>query len=166
MTPSERKQKIESYGKAYDTLTEALKHFPKEMWAFKPKDGWSIHEILVHITDSEANSFVRCRRLIAEPGSEVLGYDESGWCAALNYKEQSADDAMELFKWLRRASYNLIKSQPDSVAAHTVNHSENGVMTFDDWLNVYERHIPEHVEQMQKVYGEWKAANSRPGGQQ
>ncbi len=54
----------------------------------------------------------------------------------------------------------------DSVAAHTVNHSKNGKMTFDDWLNVYERHIPEHVEQMQKVYGEWKAANSRPGGQQ
>ena len=90
MTPSERKRKIESYGKAYDTLVEALQRFPKEMWHFKPKEGWSIHEILVHITDSEANSFVRCRRLIAEPGSAVLGYDESHWCAALNYKEQSA----------------------------------------------------------------------------
>ncbi|MEK7276815.1 MAG: DinB family protein [Chloroflexota bacterium] len=165
MTLSERKNKIESYGKAYDTLVEALQRFPKEMWHFKPKEGWSIHEILVHITDSEANSFVRCRRLIAEPGSAVLGYDESGWCAALNYKEQSADEAMELFKWLRLASYKLIKSQPDSVATHTVNHSESGIMTFDDWLNVYERHIPEHVEQMQKVYSEWKAANSRPGGQ-
>ena len=158
MTPAERKQKIESYGKAYDTLTEALTRFPKEMWAFKPKDGWSIHEILVHIADSEANSFVRCRQLIAEPGSAVLGYDEGQWANALHYTEQNADEAMELFKWLRRASYNLIKSEPDSVAANTVDHSENGIMTFDDWLNVYERHIPEHVEQMQKVYSEWKAA--------
>lgn len=158
MTPSERKQKIESYGKAYDKLTEALKHFPKDMWHFKPKDGWSIHEILVHITDSEANSFVRCRRLIAEPGSAVMGYDEGHWAIALNYTGQSADDAMELFKWLRRASYNMIRTQPDSVAAHTVNHSESGIMTFDGWLNMYERHIPEHVAQMQGVYEEWKAA--------
>src|SRR3989304_3173340 len=90
MTPSERKQKIESYGKAHDTLTEALQRFPKEMWAFTPKDGWSIHEILVHIADSEANSFVRCRRFIAEPGSDVLGYDPGQWSNALGYTGQNA----------------------------------------------------------------------------
>ena len=155
MTPSERKQKIETYGKAHDTLTEALQRFPKEMWAFKPKDGWSIHEILVHIADSEANSFVRCRRLIAEPGSEVLGYDESGWCTALNYTEQSADEAMELFKWLRSKSYRLIQGLPELAWSNTIYHPENGTMTLEDWLEVYARHIPEHVAQMQANYEAW-----------
>ncbi|MEK7310841.1 MAG: DinB family protein [Chloroflexota bacterium] len=157
MNSDERRQKIESYGNAYNVLAEALKRFPKAMWKFKPSDGWSIHEIIVHIADSEANSFVRCRRLIAEPGSTVLGYDENGWAKALRYEEQSTDDAVELFQRLRRASYNLVKSQPDSVASHTVNHTENGLMTFDDWLDIYERHIPEHVAQMQRCYEEWKA---------
>ncbi|MBM4424231.1 MAG: DinB family protein [Chloroflexi bacterium] len=157
MTSDERRQKIESYGRAYETLSEALKQFPREMWHCQPAEGWSIHEIVMHIADSEANSFVRCRRLIAEPGSPVLGYDENQWAKALRYDTQSAGDALELFKWLRRASYNLIKAQPDSVASHVIHHSENGPMTFDDWLDAYERHIPEHVAQMQRGYTEWKA---------
>ena len=151
----ERQRKVQSYGNAHTILVAALKQFPKEMWTFKPSDGWSIHEIIVHVTDSEANSFVRCRRLIAEPGSLVLGYDENVWATALKYEAQSAGDALELFKWLRRASYDLIKDRADDVAGHTVNHTENGLMTFDDWLDTYERHIPDHVVQMQRAYQEW-----------
>jgi hypothetical protein len=30
--------------------------------------------------------------------------------------------------------------------------TENGIMTLDDWLDVYERHIPAHIEQMQANY--------------
>jgi hypothetical protein len=29
-------------------------------------------------------------------------------------------------------------------------------MTFDDWLDIYERHIPEHVDQMRRNYEAWK----------
>ncbi len=157
-TGEERQRLIESYGNAYNELRQAIQAFPREMWTFKPADGWSIHQIIVHITDSEANSFVRCRRFIAEPGKPVLAYDEAGWALALDYETQSTEDAMELFRWLRRTSYHLIKSQPESVWKNTVEHPENGTMTFDDWLDVYERHVREHVEQMRGVYEEWKRA--------
>src|SRR5215510_12756135 len=93
---SERQQKIESYGNAYQQLVEAIREFPAEMWQFRPApDRWTIHETLVHITDSEANSFVRCRKAIAEPGTAVVGYDEPVWAKALDYHTQSADDALE-----------------------------------------------------------------------
>ena len=99
MTPEERDRKIESYGTAYDKLLSALEDFPREMWQFRPTpERWTIHEIIVHITDSEANSYIRCRRLIAEPGSVVLGYDENQWARELRYHEQSTQDALELFK--------------------------------------------------------------------
>ncbi len=156
MAGEERKQKIESYGSAYDQLVEALKQFPLEMWQFKPSpDYWSIHEIVVHITDSEANSYIRCRRFIAEPGQPVMAYDEKGWATLLHYHDQSTDEALELFKWLRLKSYHLIKSLSEAVWSNTVYHPENGTMTLDDWLNIYERHIPEHVAQMQANYEAW-----------
>ncbi len=162
MDHSERLAKIESYGNAYDVLAEALKQFPKEMWQYKPTpERWSIQETVIHITDSEANSFIRCRRFIAEPGKEILGYDESGWAVALNYAERDADEAVELFKWLRQSSYNLIRTQPESVWANTVNHTENGLMTMDDWLDVYDRHVPDHLQQMQEVYKDWVAEINR-----
>src|SRR6478735_349957 len=149
VTSQERNQKIELFGNAYNILTEALRDLPREMWNYKPTpDDWSVHELVVHITDSEANSFIRCRRFIAEPGSTVMAYDEMKWAEVLRYTHQSTEDALELFKWLRLTSYKLIKPLPEATWANTVYHPENGTMTMDDWLDIYASHIPEHVEQM------------------
>jgi len=156
MTGEERAAKIESYGNAYNFLVESIKQFPKEMWDFKSElNPWSIHDIIIHITDSEANSYIRCRRFIAEPGQQILGYDENLWVTALNYPAQSTEDALELFKLLRRCSYNLVKPLPEAVWSNEVIHSDSGRMTFEEWLDTYDRHVPEHVEQMQKTYAEW-----------
>ena len=156
MTGEERAQKIASYGTAYNFLVEELKKFPPEMWNFKSElNPWSIHDIIIHITDSEANSYVRCRRFIAEPGKEVLAYDENRWVTALNYPAQSTEDALELFKLLRRCSYNLVKPLSEAVWSNEVIHSDSGRMTFEEWLDTYDRHVPDHVEQMQKTYDEW-----------
>src|SRR6476660_5231837 len=153
MSTEDRARKIESYGRAYEILTQALDEFPTEMWHFKTSpDDWSIHELVVHITDSEANSFARCRRCIAEPGKDVMAYDENTWARTLQYANQSTEDALELFKLLRRTTYKLIKTLPESTWSNTIYHPENGTMTLDDWLDVYERHIPEHVAQMKRNY--------------
>jgi len=152
-----RTQKIESYGKASEQLDQALKGLPPEMWQFKPApQEWSIHEIIIHLADSEANSYVRCRRFIAEPGKEVMAYNEGLWAVRLGYHDQDVDEALALFKMLRQSSYKLIKRLPDSVWSNTVTHPEHGVLTFDDWLTIYEAHIPEHIEQMKKNYEAWK----------
>src|SRR5689334_1644971 len=109
MTTDDRQQKIESYGQAYDQLTEALRGFPRTMWHYRSAaDPWTIHEVVVHITDSEANSYIRCRRAIAEPGATVTAYDENGWATALDYAGQDADEALELFRWLRQRTHRLI----------------------------------------------------------
>lgn len=158
MNPTERNPKIESYSAAYDQLITALQAFPREMWQYRPTaDQWTIHEIIIHIADSEANSYVRCRRFLAEPGSSVLGYDEMKWARNLRYHEQSPEDALALFQCLRRSSYLLIQNQPESAWQNTVNHSENGIMTLDDWLDTYAEHIPAHIRQMQAVYEAWKS---------
>lgn len=163
MTDQVRVQKVASYGNAYEQLVAALKQFPVEMWQFRPAaEQWTIHELIVHIADSEANSFVRCRKAIAEPGSTVAAYNEPRWASVLRYHEQSTEEALELFKCLRRASYNVIKSLPESVWAQTIEHPENGTMTLDDWLKVYEAHVREHIAQMQRVHEDWlKVARQR-----
>ncbi len=156
MSGKDRAQQIERYGSAYNQLTQALERYPREMWQYKsPVEDWSIHEIVVHITDSEANSYIRCRRLIAEPGETVMAYDENRWAYTLNYAQQSTEDAIDLFRWLRNNSYKIIKTLPEEVWSNAVHHPENGIMTLDDWLHIYERHVPDHVEQMDRIYAEW-----------
>jgi DinB superfamily len=156
MTPAERHSKIALYQQADELLTRALNQFPKEMWQYKPgPDRWSIHEIIVHIADSEANSYIRCRRFIAETGKTVMAYDENRWADLLNYHGQSPEDALELFRLLRRMSHRLIKDLPEAVWSNTVDHPENGIMTMDDWLSVYTNHVPEHIQQMQATHAAW-----------
>ena len=161
MESQERARKIESYGRAYDLLVDSLEHFPKEMWQFRDEHGcWSIHEHIVHIADSEANSYVRCRRLIAESGKPLMAYDENQWAESLDYHEQSTEEALALFKWLRRKSHTLIEDLPDDVWSNTAYHPENGDMTLDDWLDVYEAHVSEHLEYMRENYEAWLKAES------
>ncbi len=155
---NDRLSQIETYGAGYGQLTAAIAAFPREMWQYRsPVELWTIHEILVHIADSEANSFIRLRRLVAEPGTAVMGYDENSWASRLDYHAQSPDDAIELFRWLRHNSTMLVKSLPASTWANTIQHPENGLMTMDDWLGVYARHIPEHVGQMARIHAEWQS---------
>lgn len=159
--PKERERRIESYGDAHARLVDALKEFPREMWGYRPAPGdWTIQEIVIHIADSEANSFIRARRLIAEPGSAVLGYDESLWARVLRYGEQSADDAVELFRWLRLTTWKLIRELPAETWMHTVVHSDSGPMTMDQWLDIYDRHVHEHIEQMQRIHAAWRTSVS------
>ena len=154
-----RSAKIAAYGAAYETLLTGLREFPKEMWDFRDEHGcWSIREHLVHIADSEVNSYIRCRRLIAEPGEALMAYDENGWASALRYEDRSADAALELFRILRQQTYDLIKTLPESTWANTCYHPENGDMTLDDWLDVYAVHIPEHLQYMRENYNAWLAS--------
>ncbi|MBS1913159.1 MAG: DinB family protein [Bacteroidetes bacterium] len=156
MTQEERGPMIESYGAAYDRLVEAIDALPREMWTYRPAPGeWTIHEILIHIADSEANSFIRARRFIAEPGSTVMAYDQDTWAVRLDYHSRNIEEALALFRELRRSTYSLVRSLPERTWSNTVNHPENGVMSMDDWLRIYEAHVPGHIVQMQRVHQAW-----------
>lgn len=164
MTDKERKAKIASYGEAHQNLVSALESYPHEMWKYRPAaDQWSIHEIIVHIADSEANSYVRCRRFLAEPGEDLMAYDENQWARELDYLEQSPEDALELFRLLRKKSYDLVKDAPDEVWTYECFHPELGTTKLNDWLETYERHIPEHVAQMQAVFEQWQESDEGAG---
>ncbi len=157
----ERKQRevcIESYGTAFEQLLAALQAFPREMWQFRPEPGkWTIHEMIIHLADAEANSYGRLRRGIAEPGSAVFAYNQDTWASALRYHDQDCDEALQLFRLLRQSSYKLIKSLPEAAWANTIEHPDNGTMTLDDWLAYYSGHTPDHIRQMQECHRAWQA---------
>lgn len=158
MNREERHEKIEQYGHGFDLLTAALADVPRQAWGFKPSPTeWSVHEIIVHMADSESMSALRARKLIVEPGSKLMGYEEAKWADALDYQKQSADDALQVIKYARQTTYNLLKTLPDEIFEHSVQHPEHDEdYTFDRWLTIYAKHIPDHIEQLKKSYQAWK----------
>jgi hypothetical protein len=158
MDTKERNEKIEAYGHGYDLLISALAEVPREAWKFKPSPkDWSVHEVIVHMADSESMSALRARKLMVEPGSQLMGYEEAKWADALNYHGQSVNDALQVIKYARQTTYNLLKTLPDEVFSHSVTHPENPEpYTFDRWLTIYANHIPNHINQIMECYKVWK----------
>lgn len=158
MNHEERNDKIELYGKGYDMLMETLKDIPREMWKFKPgPKEWSVHEVLVHLADSESNAALRARMLIVEPGGVVMGYDQDAWAIELDYHEQSWEDALEVVRLARKTTYKILKEQPNDVFTHAVKHPQyEEPYTFDQWLDTYSSHIPGHIEQIRNNYLIWR----------
>lgn len=158
MNQANIEEKIDQYGRGYELLAAALNEIPREAWSYRPgPDEWSVHEIVVHMADSESMAALRARKLIVEPGSMLMGYNEAEWADALGYKEQSVEDALEIIRLVRQTTYRLLKSLPGQVFEHAVTHQEySEPYTFEDWLNIYARHIPDHIEQLQTSYRTWK----------
>ena len=85
-----------------------------------------------------------------------MAYDEERWAVALQYHEQDTDDALELFRLLRLGTAKLIQNLPEELWSHTIEHPENGTMTLEDWFDTYDRHVTEHIAQMQRIYQAWQ----------
>jgi len=156
MTRDERRQMLESFGRSPALLSAVLRQLPKKMWLYKPSpERWSIHEIIVHLADSEASSYVRCRHLIAEPGRAVPEFDPARWAGTLGYFHQSTRESIELIRRLRKTTYCLLVTLPEAVWSHTLNHPQEGEISLEQWIERQERHIPHHIEQIQGNYAAW-----------
>jgi dGTP triphosphohydrolase len=164
MNRAEINEKIEQYGRGYGLLSAALAEVPKEAWTHRPEPNeWSVHEIIVHMADSESMSALRARKLLVEPGSTLMGYEEAKWADALDYKRQNVEDALEIIRLARISTYELLKRQPDEVFTHSVIHPEypDAPYTFEQWLNIYARHIPDHIKQIKEAYLAWKDSRGK-----
>jgi len=161
MDTKERNEKIELYGRGFSLLKAALAEVPQEAMKFKPAPTeWSVHEIIIHIADSESNAALRARKLIVEPGGTLMGYDQDVWANTLHYHDHSLEDALEVTRLVRKTTYELLKRLPDEVFSHSVIHPEyEAPYTFEKWINIYSAHISGHIEQIKdnmKLWGKQK----------
>jgi len=117
----------------------------------KPKkDGWSARQVIHHLADSEAQSCARIKRLIAEPGTVIQGYDENKWAqsATLGYLELPIENSLELFKASRAASLEIIKRLKPEQLAISGTHTESGAYDLRKWFSSYINHPKDHANQL------------------
>jgi hypothetical protein len=113
--------------------------------------GWSARQVIHHVADSEAQSYARLRRLLAEPaGSVIQGYDEAAWaeCPQLGYRDLAIVHSLEVFKAVRLASLDVLGRLRESDLGRYGEHSESGRYTLATWLAVYTEHPHAHAAQL------------------
>jgi hypothetical protein len=111
-------------------------------------DGWTPRMVIHHVADSETNSYVRLRRLLAEPvGTTIQGYDEAQWARALHYDRPVAP-SLAVFGAVRDSSAALLDLITPADLTRAGVHTESGPYTLADWLDTYVAHARDHAEQI------------------
>ncbi len=145
---------VNDYAAATDEALRAIAEISFEELDRHADDAWSARQIIHHLADSETNSYVRLRRLLAEaPGTDIQGYDEGAWaeCVALGYQQLPVEHAVALFAAVRQGSLDVLRRINERDLARAGTHSESGRYTLADWLRIYTEHPRAHVAQMREA---------------
>ncbi|NBO26040.1 MAG: hypothetical protein EBU89_04080 [Actinobacteria bacterium] len=117
----------------------------------KPQnDSWNARQVVHHVADSEAQSYARLRRLIAEPGTQIQSYDEAGWGEneTLGYKVLPVEISLAVFRAVRASSLEILKRLKEEQLENAGIHTESGKYTLETWLKTYINHPIEHEKQI------------------
>ena len=113
-------------------------------------EGWSPRQVIHHVADSEAQSYARLRRLIAEPGTTIQGYDEGIWAEneTLGYQSADVESSIAVFKAVRQSSYELLTRITDAQLDNAGVHTESGAYSVRNWIESYTKHPVDHANQI------------------
>jgi hypothetical protein len=115
-------------------------------------ENWSSRQVIHHCADSEAQSYARLRRLVAEPNPVIQGYDENLWAKdqTLGYSTLPIENSIAVFTAVRAASLDIIKRLKPEQLELTGTHTEAGEYSLKRWLETYTRHANNHAEQIKQ----------------
>jgi uncharacterized damage-inducible protein DinB len=144
------KEAANSYAQATAEFLNVANELTESQLDASHSGGWSARQVIHHVADSEAQSYARLRRLIAEPGTQIQGYDEASWGEneTLGYKDLPIAHSLDVFKAVRASSLEIIKRLTPAQLDNSGTHSESGEYTIKTWLETYINHPLEHAAQI------------------
>ena len=160
LTPSEREDLIARYARGPQQIRSALARTPEEARQWRPgPDRWSVHEVVVHCADSEANAALRLRYLLAEKEPVIIGYDQEAWARLFDYHSEPLEPALAAVEAARGRTVPLLRRLTDADWAKEGRHTESGRYTVEEWLGIYAAHLEGHAAQIERNLAAWKASH-------
>jgi len=112
--------------------------------------AWTAREVVHHVADSETNSYIRLRKLMAEDDAVIQGYDEGHWAKVLHY-DRPIDASLAVIHAVRAASAELLDRLSDADFERVGTHSQRGQYSMADWLEDYVNHPYDHADQIRRA---------------
>lgn len=106
---------------------------------------WSTLEVVAHLADSEQAWAHRLKRVIAEDRPLLVGYDESGFAAALGYELRAAADELAMIESTRRQMGPILAGLDPDAWGRAGVHTERGLVTLEEMVRIEIEHIEHHL---------------------
>jgi isopentenyldiphosphate isomerase len=148
MDQQTRNALVAQYKDGYRAVEEALAGATGTELDARPAPAkWTAREIVHHLADSEMTSAIRLRRLLAEDGAAIVGYDQEEFARRLHYDRPIAA-SMAAFKAARESTAEILERMSEAEWAREGTHTESGRYTVFDWLEIYAVHAHNHADQI------------------
>ncbi|REE68748.1 DinB family protein [Paenibacillus taihuensis] len=133
-------------------LREAIEGLTEKELRFKPApDQWSIHQILIHVTDSEVSSTSRLKRVLAEDEPMLNSFDQDAWARNLGYDVLDREQYLLLFKILRSTMQTILDNLSDEQSERVGVYPDQQRFTFKELLYYRVEHVRTHITQIERV---------------
>jgi len=151
LTPTERAALVTQYGRGYAEIAAALEGATDAELDHVPTGvGWTARQIVHHLADGEATSYVRLRRLLAEDRPVIQAYDEEEFARRLRYDRPIAA-SLAVIAAVRQSSADLLATLTEDDWRRQGVHSESGPYSITTWLEIYAAHGRDHAAQIRRA---------------
>jgi len=147
-----RAELIRRYKDGHRVVTEAMQGIRDEELDRSASGEWTPRQIAHHLADSEMMSAIRLRRLIAEDGPTLMGYDEKAFGERLTADRPIAP-SLEAMRWARETTAQILDRLSEEDWRRAGTHEESGPYSVEQWLEIYAAHGHDHAAQILRSRG-------------
>jgi hypothetical protein len=108
-------------------------------------EGWSVRQVVHHITDSHLNGYIRFRWALTEAEPLIKAYDEKAWALLPDAGTANPAVSLALLEALHARWVLLLRELTPEQFRFTLRHPEMGVMKLETMLGLYEWHGRHHI---------------------
>ena len=110
--------------------------------------GWTIRQIVHHLTDSNINSYVRFKLAVTEDQPTIKTWEQSVWAVLKDATSMPVSVSLNLLDGLHQRWVFFLKSLTEVDMKKTFIHPEGGVMTVEENIWNYSWHSRHHIAQI------------------
>jgi len=130
---------------AVDALAQKDWHSPLE------PDGWSLHQVLVHLRDADAHAYLpRLLRILAVDTPFVEKFDDEGWMIEHYNPDEPVSSILAEYRELRSSEIACLESITPADWSRKGRHPTLGLRTIQWWVERSLAHSEEHLMQIQQ----------------
>lgn len=112
---------------------------------------WSVAEVLCHLSEGELVYGYRLRTIINSSGTKIQAYDQNSWVQNSFYLKRHPEEALQLFKTLRKNNVAFLQSIPKKMWNSFGIHSERGKETIERMAKMLAGHDLNHLRAIEQT---------------
>jgi uncharacterized damage-inducible protein DinB len=113
--------------------------------------GWTVRQVVHHVADSHATSYIRCKLALTEDWPTVKGYDEAAWAALSDSRLLPIEGSLTFIEALHGRWVAVLEALTDEDFQKGYIHSAMGRQTLAKVLALYDWHSRHHTAHITRL---------------